>query len=566
MNGNANLNANNLTPQNVVEWRKKLGEVPLKEVTASATTLPPNSQATVVVTDTPTSTNLAFGIPKGDKVDKGDTGATGPTGPKGDKGATGATGPQGLPGPQGPRGEIGNPGPQGDKGDKGETGPQGPRGPQGEVGPQGPKGDKGDKGDTGPQGPKGEQGEPGRPIVPVIAVTAETLPEGSSATVTTSGPNATPTFNFGIPRGDKGEKGDTGPQGPRGESGLVYQSTGQNTDGAMSQKATTDALAKKMDNFSISIGLTNGGNPRQVKFMSINYTTATSDAGVSIKLSMASGHGNGSSYRFLQDTILGVTYTGVVSVDVYKYYNASVGTFDGAARNYGDIFYVKDETNKIVDFYVLLGQYSTVKLTPYFRLNSSTGGVITQLSGTPTYYSSGTKVYGNNSLYAKKSDIPNVSQSTGTSTTDVMSQKATTDALNDKLSISDLLNKIYPVGSVYMSTKKVNPESFIGGKWILLDGGNALWTTTTNGQGGIKLVAGLPNITGMVNIRSPWTSANQDGALKLEAFNANFSSGNSNQSVGGTLSFNASKSNSIYGRSSTVQPPAIQVYAWERTS
>ena len=25
MNGNANLNANNLTPQNVEDWRKKLG-------------------------------------------------------------------------------------------------------------------------------------------------------------------------------------------------------------------------------------------------------------------------------------------------------------------------------------------------------------------------------------------------------------------------------------------------------------------------------------------------------------------------------------------------------------
>ena len=214
----------------------------------------------------------------------------------------------------------------------------------------------------------------------------------------------------------------------------LYDAVGQNIDGAMTQKATTDSLAKKMDNFSISIGSTNGGNPRQVKFMSINYTTATSEAGVSIKLSMVSGHGNGSSYRFLQDAILGVTYTGVVSIDVYKYYNASVGTFDGAARNYGDIFYVKDETNKIVDFYVLLGQYSTVKVTPYFRLNSSTGGVITQLSGAPTYYSSGTKVYGNNSLYAKNSDIPNVSQSTGTSTTDVMSQKATTDAIPTKIS------------------------------------------------------------------------------------------------------------------------------------
>lgn len=82
MNGNANLNANNLTPQNVVEWRKKLGEVPLKNVTASAETLPPNSQATVVVTDTPTSTNLAFGIPKGDKGDTGATGSQGEVGPQ----------------------------------------------------------------------------------------------------------------------------------------------------------------------------------------------------------------------------------------------------------------------------------------------------------------------------------------------------------------------------------------------------------------------------------------------------------------------------------------------------
>ena len=329
MNGNANLNANNLTPQNVIEWRKKLGEVPLKEVTASATTLPAGQQATVVVTDIPTSTNLAFGIPKGDKGDKGDTGSQGP---------------QGLTGPTGP------------KGDTGPQGEQGIQGIQGEVGPQGPKVDKGDKGDTGPQGPKGEQGEPGRPIVPVIAVTAETLPEGSSATVTTSGPNATPTFNFGIPRGDKGDKGETGatgdtgpqgpqgltgprgetgptgpkgdkgdtgatgpapiititvdtlpagssatvtktgsdetpnfnfgiprgdkgetgdigpqgpqgetgpqgprgpqgevgpqgPQGPRGESGLIYQTTGANTDGAMSQKATTDVLNNKADKY-----------------------------------------------------------------------------------------------------------------------------------------------------------------------------------------------------------------------------------------------------------------------------------------------------------------------------
>ena len=324
MNGNANLNANNLTPQNVLEWRNKLGEVPFKDVTASAETLPPNSQATVVVTDTPTSTNLAFGIPKGDKGDKGDTGATGPTGPKGDTGATGASGPQGMPGPQGPRGEIGNPGPQGDKGDTGPTGPQGPKGDKGDIGntpvitatattlPAGssatvtksgttenptfefgiPKGDKGDKGDTGaagetgPQGPqgltgprgetgktgpKGDKGDTGATgPAPIITITVDTLPAGSSATVTKTGSNETPNFNFGIPRGDKGEKGDTGPQGPQGESGLIYQSTGQNTDGAMSQKATTDALNEKADKSQLGseyakIDLSNVTYPRNVQ-------------------------------------------------------------------------------------------------------------------------------------------------------------------------------------------------------------------------------------------------------------------------------------------------------------
>ena len=255
MNGNANLNANNLTPQNVVEWRKKLGEVPFKNVTASAETLPPNSQATVVVTDTPTSTNLAFGIPKGDKGDKGDTGSQGP---------------QGLTGPTGP------------KGDTGPQGEQGIQGIQGEVGPQGPKGDKGDTGPIGPQGPKGDKGDIGN--TPVITATATTLPAGSQATVTKSGPAENPTFEFGIPRGDKGIKGDRGiqgpqgevgpqgpigpqgepgpqgPQGPRGESGLIYQSTGQNTDGAMSQKATTDELSKKFN-------VTGGDVTGQVNFL-----------------------------------------------------------------------------------------------------------------------------------------------------------------------------------------------------------------------------------------------------------------------------------------------------------
>lgn len=113
--------------------------------------------------------------------------------------------------------------PKGDKGIQGEKGDQGVQGVRGE------KGEKGDKGDTG--------------ATPNITATATTLPAGSSATVTKSGTAENPAFAFGIPKGDKGEKGE---KGDKGESGLIYQTTGQNTDGAMSQKTTTDALNGKV--------------------------------------------------------------------------------------------------------------------------------------------------------------------------------------------------------------------------------------------------------------------------------------------------------------------------------
>lgn len=45
---------------------------------------------------------------------------------------------------------------------------------------------------------------------------------------------------------------------------------------------------------------------------------------------------------------------------------------------------------------------------------------------------------------------------------------------NIGVSASDLLTMIYPVGSIYMSTSNVSPESFLGGKWRALDEGRVL--------------------------------------------------------------------------------------------
>lgn len=75
------------------------------------------------------------------------------------------------------------------------------------------------------------------------------------------------------------------------------------------------------------------------------------------------------------------------------------------------------------------------------------------------------------------------------------------------------------------------------------------------------LAAGLPNITGGLNneikpLLKEHSTAYNDGALYTEKYtnNASFPTGSS---VSQILKFDASKSNSIYGNSDTVQPPSI---------
>lgn len=162
-------------------------------------------------------------------------------------------------------------------------------------------------------------------------------------------------------------------------------------------------LNKKANDFTIELYNGTGGNPKPVKFATVDYSTCNSENGVAVKISMVSGHGNGTSYAFLQDAIIRVSYSGVVEVDNYKYYGAET-TLDGE-RQYGDIFWVVDTTNKIVDFYCLMGQYARVNMTPWKRLTYSSGGTITQHASC-SVYSSGTKVWANNSNLARQKDLP----------------------------------------------------------------------------------------------------------------------------------------------------------------
>lgn len=145
--------------------------------------------------------------------------------------------------------------------------------------------------------------------------------------------------------------------------------------------------------------------------------------------------------------------------------------------------------------------------------------------------------------------------------------------------MSSVLGSIYPVGSVYIGTQSSCPmDNLISGStWSLVSKGKALWTG--NGQAGsgttanadfanakanTTIAAGAPNIKG--------TAKGDDFPPAMETSGAFYNAGNYSDTATGNaktskiLGFEASRSNSIYGKSTTVQPPAYVVNVWRRTA
>ena len=138
------------------------------------------------------------------------------------------------------------------------------------------------------------------------------------------------------------------------------------------------------------------------------------------------------------------------------------------------------------------------------------------------------------------------------------------------MNYSEFFNLIYPVGSIYLSINSTNPSTLFGGTWVQIAEGQTLWSAGTNNTAGTHIDAGLPNITGAITGTSTYggtlgydpafTGAFSDTTKKGTAAWSGSHDGAYN------LDFKASNSNSIYGNSNTVQPPAFCVYMWRRTA
>ena len=147
---------------------------------------------------------------------------------------------------------------------------------------------------------------------------------------------------------------------------------------------------------------------------------------------------------------------------------------------------------------------------------------------------------------------------------------------NDVLSkvTNSIVGAIYPVGSIYVTTDTSSTcplaSLITGSQWELKGSGKVLQGADSNHAPNTTIAAGLPNITAGVQHKD--TDYDHGIAIR-SAWGAFYASGwgtcvGRREGVSGStqLNFDASRVNSIYGNSTTVQPPAYVVNIWRRTA
>ena len=219
-------------------------------------------------------------------------------------------------------------------------------------------------------------------------------------------------------------------------------------------------------------------------------------------------------------------------------------------------------------------------------INNSASALQTQVAGKQATITGAATTITSSNLTASRALVSNsngkvaVSDTTSTElsyvhgvTSAIQTQlNAKQTAANVSTLITNMLKSLYPVGSIYIGTQSTCPLATLisGSTWTLVGQDRALWGGNGS-NANANISAGLPNITGKFQTRCLMHDTNgqvEQGAL-YRADTGSWSQAAGGTDWGGTgqaIGFDASRSNSIYGKSSTVQPPAYRVNIWRRTA
>lgn len=139
-----------------------------------------------------------------------------------------------------------------------------------------------------------------------------------------------------------------------------------------------------------------------------------------------------------------------------------------------------------------------------------------------------------------------------------------------KITWQNLVNKMYPVGTIYQSTSSTSPASFLGGTWerikdcFLLAAGDTYTAGGTGGEATHKLtVAEMPshNHEG-INIDNVyyfgWENGSSTGVNFYKFFNGTYWSKDVQNRLASGYTGGATAHNNM--------PPYLTVYVWKRTA
>lgn len=124
----------------------------------------------------------------------------------------------------------------------------------------------------------------------------------------------------------------------------------------------------------------------------------------------------------------------------------------------------------------------------------------------------------------------------------------------------------FEVGDILQTTSSVSPAARFGGTWEQIASERVLMGASSSHAAGTTAEAGLPNITGTAPTTVYGSHNKTSGAFSLGSKLASNGDSSGSSFYSYYASFDASRSDAIYGRSSTVQPAAYYVHIWHRVA
>jgi len=133
--------------------------------------------------------------------------------------------------------------------------------------------------------------------------------------------------------------------------------------------------------------------------------------------------------------------------------------------------------------------------------------------------------------------------------------------------ISTLFLLTHPVGTPYASENATSPAELYGGTWERIED-CTIWGASDTHPAGTTVEAGLPSIYGQLNgMLFSSDKPTVKGLFSVSLANGwTLTNGSSSGNVPIYVNNVRSTNNSIYGNSTTVQPPAYCMYIWRRVA